>query len=107
MLGHSLRSQLVKTIACRNVRESAAEHEAIRQAKCTSMENASRHLPRRHGYATGDWRTKPKYFLVLVAPPRGDIVARLLTSRYAHLPTGRSALFPRRSLSGVLPGRDR
>lgn len=30
---------------------------------------------------TGALRTK--YFLVLAAPPRGDIVARLLTSRYA------------------------
>lgn len=28
---------------------------------------------------------KPKYFLVLAAPARGDIVARLLTSRYAGL----------------------
>ena len=28
---------------------------------------------------------KPKYFLVLVASPRGDVVARLLTSRYANL----------------------
>lgn len=27
----------------------------------------------------------PKYFLVLAAPVRGDIVARLLTSRYAGL----------------------
>lgn len=33
--------------------------------------------------ATGE--LKPKYFLVLAAPPRGDIVARLLTSRYASL----------------------
>lgn len=28
---------------------------------------------------------KPKFFLVLAAPSRGDIVARLLTSRYADL----------------------
>ncbi|MGV8923896.1 MAG: hypothetical protein ACOH1L_11215 [Thermomonas sp.] len=29
--------------------------------------------------ATGE--LKPKYFLVLATPPRGDIVIRLLTSR--------------------------
>lgn len=33
--------------------------------------------------ATGE--LKSKYFLVLAAPPRGDIVVRLLTSRYANL----------------------
>ncbi len=33
--------------------------------------------------ATGE--LKPKYFLVLAAPARGDIVARLLTSRYAGM----------------------
>ena len=33
----------------------------------------------------GSGELKPKYFLVLAAPERGDIVFRLLTSRYAGL----------------------
>ena len=33
----------------------------------------------------GTGELKTKYFLILATPPRGDIVARLLTSRYASL----------------------
>lgn len=36
---------------------------------------------------------KPKYFLVLAAPERGDIVVRLLTSRYAGMRPENPACF--------------